>query len=87
MKVSPAASVTPVTLGPELFHAATSTTQAVPGGHRARRLDRDALDRRRPGSPACWTNTGGAVVLGVTAFDGADAAADPAGLEAVTVNV
>ena len=37
--------------------------------------------------PACWTNTGGAVELGVTALDGADAAADPAGLEAVTVNV
>ena len=86
MKVSPAASVTPVTFGAELFHAATSTTRRLPAV-----TERDGwiemLLTDAAWEPACWTNTGGAVVLGVTALDGADAAADPAGLEAVTVNV
>ena len=86
VKVSPDGSVTPVTLPPELFHAATSTTSRLPA---VTGLEGwiETLLTEEPWAPACWTKTGGAVELGVTALDGADAAADPAGLEAVTVNV
>jgi len=88
VKVSPAESVTLAVFPPPAFHVPTSTTRRFPavtsdGGW----TDIPLVDTEAESALACWTNTGGAFVLGVTALLGGEGAAVPAGFEAVTVNV
>jgi hypothetical protein len=84
--VFPAESVTPLALPDPELHVATSTMMRLPlvtGDVRVTGTD-DPLPRC---VDACCTNAGVTTLVGVTAFDAADAVDVPAEFVAVTVNV
>jgi hypothetical protein len=85
-KVSPAESLTPVTVGPALFQAPTSTTSRLAAViAEARVTARLVLASAR--ALICCTNAGVAEAVGVTALELADGGPVPTALVAVTTKV